>query len=174
MFCTPYRRRTLPPPLTISHRWCHIVMEIYGVAAVPTFPRQDHAAHAPSLDWFLDRCLYLHFAHILDPRLVFTLSPTVSESTCSTSSSDSFSLKLIPKFRNSTTVSLSPLEVPMSSIPLPLPEFKFWSERRRNDAWQAKQQRRGGVWQRHLFSVWRKATPIKIFVDEPVTMKKSR
>ncbi|KAL4345148.1 hypothetical protein AHAS_Ahas11G0249400 [Arachis hypogaea] len=43
-------------------------MEIYGVTAVPTFSRQDHAAHVPPLDWFLDHRLYLRSARILDLR----------------------------------------------------------------------------------------------------------
>ncbi|KAL4394844.1 hypothetical protein AHAS_Ahas02G0192600 [Arachis hypogaea] len=49
--------------------------------------------------------------------LASTSSPMASESTCSTSSSASILLRLIPKFRNSTMVPLSPPGALMSFVP---------------------------------------------------------
>ncbi|KAL4330204.1 hypothetical protein AHAS_Ahas13G0376700 [Arachis hypogaea] len=48
-------------------------MEIYGVTTILTFSRQDHIAHTPPLDWFLNHRLYLRSGRILDPRLLHRL-----------------------------------------------------------------------------------------------------
>ncbi|KAL4294395.1 hypothetical protein AHAS_Ahas18G0223800 [Arachis hypogaea] len=135
-------------------------MKIHGVAAIPIFSRQDHAAHAPPLDWFLDHHLYLRSARILDSR-------------------------------NSTMVSLSPLGDPMSFVPSLAASLSLSSgiqsglvqdghfsryadgvSDTSNGAWQAKQRRRGGVRQRRSFPVWRRATPTRVFVDEPTVVRK--